>query len=186
MEKKQKFEEDLKAMLKSREDITTPYTYDVPIGYAGGGTDLSAIEPFTKELTEIVDAMKEQLANEIRILEGTDIPNYGSPEWPLENELSGGETKGSQWNNDLPSGFSTTGHLPTSTHESSSSVSSANPSNPNCPILPSSEKSLPVSTRSSGETLEGCGCETGVTSGSCDCTEQTTNVPMAGTPNEEK
>ena len=38
-----------------------------------------------QELTEIVDKMKEQLVNETRILEGTEVPEY------KENELSTGE-----------------------------------------------------------------------------------------------
>ena len=164
-------------------------------------TYLEDIEPFTEELTEMVVAMQDKLAVETRILEGTDLPSREDiiipppvdPEETLailtgksKNELSGGETKEEQWSSDLLNGCSTTGLIPISTLESNSSACIAELFSQNCPIRPSAVRLLPVSTRSFGETLEGCGCGTGVTNGSCGCMEQTINVPMAGTPNEEK
>ena len=164
-------------------------------------TYIDEIEPFTTELTGMVIEMQDKLAVETRILEGTEIPNREDviipppvdPEQTLailtgktKNELSGGETKEEQWSSDLLSGCSTTDPIPTFILESSSSACIADLFNQNCPIRPSTARLLPALTRSFGETWEGCGCETGATNESCGCMEQTINVPMVGTPNEEK
>lgn len=162
-------------------------------------TYIDQIEPFTEELTGIVKEMQEKLASETRILEGTEdftrediiIPPPIHPEETLailtgKNELSGGETKDTQWSSDLLSGCLTTDPTLISTLESNSSVCIAELFNQNCPIPPSSVRLLPVLTRSYGETLESCGCGTDATNGSCACMVQTINVPMVGMPSEEK
>jgi hypothetical protein len=164
-------------------------------------TYLEDIEPFTQELTGIVLEMQDKLAMETRILEGTELPPREeiiipppvNPEETLailtgksKNELSGGETKEDQWSSDLLNGCSTTGLIPISTLESNSSVCIAELFDRSCPIRPSAVRLLPVSTRSFGGTLEGCGCGTGATSESCVCMEQTISVPTVGIPSEEK
>ncbi len=162
-------------------------------------TYIDEIEPFTQELAGIVLEMQEKLASETRILEGTEvlsrediiIPPPVNPAETLalltgKNELSDGETKDTQWKSDLLNGCSIIDLTPISILESNSSACIADLFDRNCPIRPSTERSLPVLTRFCGETLEGCGCGTGATNESCDCMVQMINVPMAGTPNEEK
>ena len=68
-----------------RDDLETPTKLTAGYVLSDFGTDLDKIEPFTTELTDIVDKMKEELASETRILEGTEVPEY------KENELSTGE-----------------------------------------------------------------------------------------------
>ena len=162
-------------------------------------TYIDEIEPFTKQLTGIVVEMQEKLVTETRILEGTEvidrediiIPPPINPEETLailtgKNELSGAETKESQWSSDLLSGCSTTDPTLISMFESNSSACIADLFNQNCPIPPSDERSLPASMRFYKETLESCGCGTDATNESCDCMVQTISVPMVGTPSEEK
>lgn len=162
-------------------------------------TYIDEIEPFTQELEGIVKEMQEKLATETRILEGTEdltrediiIPPPIHPEETLailtgKNELSGGETKESQWTSDLLNGCSTTDPTLVSMLESNSSACIAELFNQNCPIPPSNEKSLPVLTRFYGERLESCGCGIDATNESCACMEQTISVPMVGMPSEEK
>lgn len=73
------------AYTKERDDLLTLSKLNAAYTISDFGTDLEKIEPFMQELTEIVDKMKEQLVNETRILEGTEVPEY------KENELSTGE-----------------------------------------------------------------------------------------------
>ena len=160
---------------------------------------LDEIEPFTEELTGIVRDMQALLATETRILEGTELPQREAivippPEDPEavlreimgQNELSGGETKEGQWTNASAIGCWTTAPTHISTLESNSSACIAELFSQSCPIPQSSEVSLPVWTGSCEEKSDTCGCGTDASSGSCACMEQTINVPMAGTPNEEK
>ena len=162
-------------------------------------TYIDEIQPFTQQLTGIVVEMQDKLATETRILEGTEdisrediiIPPPINPEETLalltgKNELSGIETKDSQWSSDLLSGCSTTDPTLISMFESNSSACIVDLFNRNCPIPPSDERSLHVSTRFYKETLESCGCGTDAMNESCACMEQTISVPMVGTPNEEK
>ena len=162
-------------------------------------TYIEEIEPFTEQLAEIVKDMQEKLTTETRVLEGTEIidrediiiPPPLHPEETLailtgKNELSGGETKESQWSSDLLNGCSTTDPTLISMFESNSSACIADLFNRNCPIPPSDERLLPALTRYCGATLESCGCGTDAMNESCACMEQTINVPMVGTPSEEK
>ena len=162
-------------------------------------TYIEEIQPFTEELTGFVVEMQEKLATETRMLEGTEdlfrediiIPPPMNPEETLailtgKNELSGGETKDSQWSSDLLSGCSTTDPTLISTLESNSSACIAELFSQGCPIRPSNAMLLPAPIVSFRETLESCGCGTDATSGSCACMEQTISVPMVGMPSEEK
>ena len=162
-------------------------------------TYIDEIEPFTHELEGIVKEMQEKLASETRILEGTEdltrediiIPPPVNPVETLalltgKNELSGVETKESQWSSDLLSGCSTTDPILISTLESNSSACIADLFNQNCPIPPSTVRLLHVPMSSFGVTLESCGCGTDATNESCACMEQTINVPMVGIPSEER
>jgi len=162
-------------------------------------TYIDEIQPFTEELTGFVVEMQEKLVTETCILEGTEIPGREDiiippPLNPAEtlalltgkNELSGGETKDSQWSSDLLNGCLTTDPTLVSTLESSSSACIADLFDRSCPIRRSNAMSWPMPTNSSEEKLEGCGCETGATSEPCVCMEQTISVPMVGTPSEEK
>ena len=74
--------------IKEREAdvLTTPYTCDAAYIYYPVGASLEEIEPFTKELTTMVDKMKEELVKETRILEGTEIPKYKENELSTEHE----------------------------------------------------------------------------------------------------
>ena len=98
-------EERHKAMVdaytKDHDDLMTPSKLTAAYICPNAGADLMDIDPFTEELTGIVDKMKEEMANEMPLLEGMDVPEY------KENELSDAETKEGQWTNDLQNGFST-------------------------------------------------------------------------------
>jgi hypothetical protein len=87
METQKQIEEERTKRLQERDDLTTPHTLEnieetvAPGSYA----DLEEIEPHTQELAVIVEKMKEDLVNETKLLEGTEIPTYESI---LKNELS--------------------------------------------------------------------------------------------------
>lgn len=160
---------------------------------------IDEIEPFTQELTGIVKVMQVQLATETCILDGTEVPTREDivippPEDPEavlramtgQNELSGGETKECQWNNVSETGYWTIDLTQNSTLESSNSASIAELFNQNCPIPQSVGPWSLVSMNSCEGKSDACGCVTGATNEPCACMEQTINVPMAGTPNEEK
>lgn len=66
---------------KDRDDLMTPSKLTAGYVLSDFGTDLDAIDPFTEELTGIVDTMKEALANEARLLEGVPVPVYGESDW---------------------------------------------------------------------------------------------------------
>lgn len=166
--------------LESRDDLMTPSKLNAAYTISDLGTDLEAIEPFTAELTGIVDTMKERLASETRILEGTEVPVY------VQNELSGSETKEGQWTTDLQNGFSTTVLIPTSTPASSSSSCSARPNSPVSGTPACEGKFCERSTPSSWVMSGACGCATAATNESSVCTVPMTSAPTPGTPSEEK
>ena len=172
-------EERLATYAKERDNLETPSTLTAGYVLSNMGTDLDAIEPFTVELTGIVDKMKDELANEIRILEGTDVPEY-------QNELSEGETKEGQWTTDLPSGFSTIVLTPISTRGSSNLPCSVRYNSPVSPTLGCAGKFCERSIPSSWETSDGCGCVIDAMNESSECTVPMISEPMPGTPSEAK
>lgn len=163
--------------MKSRRDVRIPTTHV--------GTPLEEIEPFTQELTGIVVTMQEKLSTETRILEGSmTTPDYGALRQALENELSIPKLSEEQWRTHCPNGSSTTDLTLTSTLASSSSSCSAVPSVPVSDTPASVGWLLKPPTSFFEATSGGCGCATGASSESCDCTVQTINVPTVGMPNE--
>jgi hypothetical protein len=158
------------------------------------GADIEAEQVFQKELHEIVDDMKVKLVDEKKILEGTHVPEYGSFGWPMlhiertisENELSHSNLTEEQWKSDSQNGFSTTDPIPISTHDSSSSSSTAEESNPSFPTIPLRRLSTSSLEGSWEEKLVVSGNVIDAMSASFESMEQTINVPMAGMLNEEK
>jgi hypothetical protein len=170
-------------------DARDPELYTAPVTCEAGyilsdfGTDLDAIEPFTAELTDMVDKMKEELANEARILEGVDAPEY-KPEG--QNELSEGKLSEEEWRTFLLNGSSTIVRTLTSIPGSSSSSSSARHNSPVSPTLGYAKCSCPSSTPSWQETSDDCGCVTAAMSEFSECTVPMTSELTPGTPSEEK
>jgi hypothetical protein len=165
---------------KHRDDLMTPSKLTTAYICSNAGTDLDAIEPFTTELTEIVDKMKEEMANEMPMLEGTDVPEY------KQNELSDAETKECQWTTDLQNGFSTIVLTPTSIPGLSNSSCSARHNSPVLATLGSANCSCPLQTPSWQATSEDCGCVTDAMNESSECTVPMISELMPGTPSEEK
>lgn len=165
---------------KERDNLETPHDCQAAYVLSNFGTPLAEIEPFTQELTGIVDTMKEQLATEVRLLEGTRVPEY------KENELSIPQLTEEQWRTHLHGGSSTTDPTPTSTLASSSSSSTVEALNPVSDTLPCVERSFSMPTPCCEGKSGDCGCATDASNECCACMVQTINVPMAGMPSEEK
>ena len=173
-----RMEERIKA--RQQEDLTVLHKCDAAYIYHPVGASLDEIEPFTTELTQVVDTMKEELANEKRILEGTDVPEY------KENELTIVKITEEQWKNALQSGSLTTDPIHTLTPVSDSLFDSAEHLNPDSPsaILPESLERLFRGLCS--ERSDDCGTETDAMNECSECTVPTTNEPMDGMPSEAK
>jgi hypothetical protein len=174
-----KREAEIQAYMKDRDDLTIPSTLGAGYIMSDFGTDLDAIEPFTAELTGIVDKMKEDLASEVRILEGTEIPEY-------QNELSDTETKDDQWTNDLRSGFLTTVLTPISMPGSSSSLYTVRHSSPVSPTLASGGVCMMSLTAFCEGKSDVSGCATDATNECSVCTVPTISEPTLGMQSEEK
>jgi hypothetical protein len=170
----------MEAYKKERDDLTIPSKLTAGYILSNFGTDLDAIEPFTSELTEIVDKMKEELANEKRILEGTDVPEYG------QNELSPTEVKEDQWRNFSPFGFSRTGPIRISTPDLNNSSCSARPNSPVLDIVDFADCSCPSSSPSWRAISDGYGRVIDAMNESSECTVPMISEPTPGTPSEEK
>ena len=162
---------------------TAPVTCDAGYILSDFGTDLDAIEPFTAELTEMVDKMKEELANEARILEGVDAPEY-KPEG--QNELSEEKLSEEEWRTFLLNGSSRTVRTLTSIPGSSSSSCSVRHNSPVLGTADCDGKFCERSIPSSWVMSDGCGCATAAMNESSECTVPTISEPTPGTPNEEK
>lgn len=169
--------------IKNRDEglYTIPSKLDAGYVLSDFGTDLDAIEPFTSEMTSIVDKMKEELANEKRILEGTDVPEYVPF---IQNELSQSESKEDQWRTPLPHGSLTIGRIHTSTPESNISSSSVSPKNLDSDTPSFAEPCCPLQIGSCSETSGDCGCVTAATNECSECTVPMTSEPTPGMPNE--
>lgn len=175
----------MEAYVQERNDLDTPSQLNACGVYLSNlGAGLDDIEPFTAELTEIVDKMKEELANEARILEGTDVPEYVPME--LENELSVGETKDDQWTTDLRNGCSTIVRIPTCVSGLNTLLSSARPNSPASPTHAFGPRLSPPQDVSSLERLDGCGCVIDVTNASSECTVPMISELTPGTQSEAK
>ena len=182
-ELEERFKAQLARYVETRDDLETPTTLTAGYVLSNFGTELDAIEPFTTELTAIVDKMKEELANEVRILEGTDIPEY--KQLP-QNELSEEKLSEEEWRSFLPNGCSRTDHTRTSTPGLSNSFSSVRHNSPVSGILGSAGPSFPSLTPSCPQIWVDCGCVIDATNESSECTVPTINELTLGTPSEEK
>jgi hypothetical protein len=160
--------------------FTAPVTCTAAYLYSDHGTNLEDIEPFTAELTGIMDSMQEALANEARILEGTEVPEYD------QNELSGERISEEEWRTYLHNGSSRTVRIPISMFDSSSLPSSVRPVSPVFPTLDSDGKFCERSIPSSWGISDGCGCETDAMNESSECTVPMISEPMLGMLSEEK
>lgn len=167
-------------MDETRNDLTTPHNCHAGYILSNFGTELDAIEPFTTELTAIVDKMKEELVNEKRILEGTDVPEYN------QNELSDGETKVDQWRSVLPNGSWTTDLTRTSTPESNTLFSSVRHNSPVWGIPGCDAMCSHSLTTSWGPTWVDCGPEIDAMNECSECTVPMTNELMLGMLSEAK
>ena len=175
---KREIEERLKK--RETEDLTVPHQCDAAYIYYPAGAELEQIDSFTIELTEIVDKMKEDMINETRILEGTEIPVY------QENELSNSNPVEEQWKSVLPNGSLTIDPIPDSIHESNISSSFVEPSDPNYRIV-RLEKQYTLSPRSScSGNSAASGNETDAMNEYSECTVPMTSELMLGTLNEVK
>lgn len=180
----EEFKKNIEAYTKERDDLDTPTKLTAGYILSNFGTELDAIEPFTTELTGIVDKMKEELANEVRLLEGVDIPEYQAD---AQNELSDGEVKEDQpWRSVLPNGSWTTGLTHTSTPESNSLFYSVRHNSPVSPTLSYGPTCSHSSTPSWGATWADCGSVTDATNECSECMVPTISELTLGTPNEEK
>lgn len=180
---KDAFEARMKQYTSEREDLATPSTLDAAYICSDLGTEIDAIEPFMLELTGLVETMKEELANETRILEGTLEPVYSEA---VENELSKGETKEDQWTTDLPNGFLRTAPTRTSTPVSSSSLSTARPSSPVSPMLACAGKSCSLRTGCCKEMSDASGCAIDAMNECSECTVPTISELTPGMPSDPK
>jgi hypothetical protein len=178
----QEVAKEAEARLKEREtlDLQVPHKCEAAYIYHPVGAEIDQIEPFTTELTEVVDAMKEELLNEKRLLEGTDVPEYN------ENELSNFNPLEQQWKSDSPNGCSTTDPTLTSTQDSNILSGFAELFNRNCPMPQLRSRSTNSPTSSCSENSAASGNETDAMNESSECTVPMTSELMLGTPNEEK
>jgi hypothetical protein len=166
--------------LAEREDLTTPSTLTAGYIVSDFGADLDAIEPFTTELTELMETMKKDLETEARILEGTDVPEY------KQNELSGEMLSDEEWRTVLLNGSSKTVRILGSIPGSSSLSCIARHSSPVSPPLDSAPCSCLSSTPSWPGISGGCGCATAAMSESSECTVPMISELTPGMPSEEK
>jgi hypothetical protein len=155
--------------------------------YPSVGTSLEDIEPFTQELTGIVETMQEKLSTETKILEGSmPVPDYTAMRASLENELSIPKLTEEQWRTSLLNGSSRTGLTLISIPASSSSSCFVEASSLGLDTLSCTSVSCSAPMSSCEGKSDDCGCATDASNESCACMVQTINVPMAGMPSEEK
>lgn len=163
---------------RREEDLMTSHTCDAAYIYYPAGASLDEIEPFTNELTEVVDKMKEELLNEKRLLEGTEIDEY------KENEFSQPMLVEEQWKMLLQNGYSTTDLIPISITESNNLPSFVGLFTQNYPIENSNDRFSQSSTNSCSGKLEDFGDEIDHMNEFSECTVPTINEQTDGTLNE--
>jgi len=181
-ERLDKFRQAVKELetMRSQDDLTIPHDCQAAYICPNAGTDLDAIEPFTTELTGIVDKMKEELANEVRILEGTEVPEY------KQNELSEEKISEEEWRTFLHNGSLRTVRTLTSIPDLSTSSCSVRHNSPVLDILGSASCSCPLQTPSCPLIWADCGCATDAMNESSECTVPMISEPTPGTPSEAK
>lgn len=191
---------------------TEPPSNDVAGVYlpSAYGADIEAEQVFQQELHGIVDEMKVKFVDEKKILEGTMNVEYGKGEWTLpeivtapetpneiydlfekdtcvrsarKNELSNSNPVEEQWKSDSPNGSLITDLTPTSTHDSSSSSCTAEPSSPSFPTVTLRRQSTNSLTSSCSGKSEDCGIAIDATNESSECTVPMISAAMLGTPN---
>jgi hypothetical protein len=172
--------EVVERLMRREEDLMTPHVCNAAYIYHPAGADLDEIEPFTNELTEVVDKMKEELLNEKRLLEGTDVPEY------KENELSQSKPTEEEWKNDSLNGCSTTDPTLSSTVESNSLSSFVRLLNLPRITVDLNERYEAQSTDSCSGKLDDSGSETDAMNECSECTVPMISELMLGMPNEEK
>jgi hypothetical protein len=182
MSEKGEFTKQMEERIRDRatEDLTVVHNCDAAYIYHPVGASLDEIEPFTTELTSVVDKMKEELVNETRILEGTDVPEY------KENELSQSKPTDEQWTSDSQNGSSTIDLIPTSTLASDSLSAFVGLLNQDSPGDISRESFMRAFNVSCSVRSGGCGIEIDATNESCECTVPTISEPTDGMQSEEK
>lgn len=101
-----------------------------------------------------------------------------------ENELSNSNPTEEQWKNDSQNGSLITDHTLTSTHDSSSSSSTAEDSNPSFPTVSLRRRSTNSPRSSCSGNSAASGTETDAMNESSECTVPMISVATLGTPNE--
>lgn len=182
MTEKGEFTKQMEERMKQRaaEDLMVLHKCDAAYIYHPVGASLDEIEPFTTELTSVVDKMKEELVNEARLLEGTDVPEY------KENELTPVKITEEQWKNVLQAGCLTTDPILTSTLASDSLSGFAELSSLDSQSAISPESFMKSCNVSCSVRLGGCGIEIDATNECCECTVPMTSEPTDGTQSEAK
>ena len=150
------------------------------------GADLDQIEPHTRDFQQAIEEMNRKLPNETRILEGTSIQSYADVRTALENELSQPKLTEEQWKSVLQSGSLTTDLTPTSIQDSSSSFSTAELFNQNCPIVRLRSESMNSPISSCSENSAASGNEIDAMNECSECTVPMTSELTLGTLSEAK
>ena len=150
------------------------------------GTEISEIEPHTRDFQAAIEEMHQKLPTETRILEGTVVDDYTRIRAELENELSQPKLTEEQWKNALQSGCSITDPTPISTQDSNSSFSTAELFNQGCPIVRLRRQSTSSPRSLCSETLDASGNVIDAMNESSECTVPMTSELTLGMPNEVK
>jgi len=166
-----------------RDDLETPHDCKADYLTTSAGADLNEVESFTTELTGIVDKMKQDLATEVPLFAGVDIPNYTTL---LQNELSHLKEVEQQWMTGSVSGSWTTNPTPICEGVSSNSLCSVNDSSQILVMDAFGDAFLKWRAASLKATSESCGTETETTNESSECMVPMTNEQTPGTPSEAK
>ena len=151
---------------------------------------IDAVEPFTQELHSIVETMQKQLVEEVKILEGSEVPDYSMFRRELDEktkkEPSELEAIQKEWKKYFRPGYLKTDPTQNSIQELNTSSVIVGLFNQHCPIRRPGEKCIESSMSSCEEKLENDGSEIDVTNECCDCTVPMISELTDGTLNEVK
>ena len=150
------------------------------------GADLDQIEPHTRDVQRAVEEMNQKLPNETRILEGTSVQSYAEVRSALENELSQPKLTEEQWKSVLQNGSLITDPTLISTHDSSSSFSTADLFNQSCPIVRLRRQSISSPKSSCSGNSAVSGIEIDAMNECSECTVPMISELTLGMPNEVK